>query len=669
MARQTLAGVLRYVRHLVRPGGDDEQSDGQLLRRFVARREEAAFAELLRRHGPLVLGVCRQVLRNEHDAEDVFQATFLVLARKAASIRSREALPAWLYRVALNLARTVRTSAARRRVCERQVAAMSRVSSVEEDPDDWQPLLHEAVDRLPKKYRVPVVLCYLEGKTNEEAARALGWPVGTVKGRLARARALLHTRLARGGLALPAAGLTAVLTPGAIRAAVPATVAESTLHAALQFAAGPVVSAAWASAETVRLARGAVRAGALTRLIFVVCFVAAVAAGTGGALCALYTREEAPPAARPVAEAGQPPGPAPVPARDEVAPAVRQRIVFVGDSSTDGHTYLLLIRQALAGAGHPVPRCVNAGVSVDTARGVRQRLERDVFVHRPTLVAFSTGVHDALQSVTPAEYEADVRAIANRLRAEGIPLLLVTPGLLGPGYAAAESRLEEYNAVLHRLAGEFGCRLADAHRLLREARAAGRAVVEGDNTNPTYEGQRLIARAVLDALGHGDVPVPRELVVRPLPGILKEWRLRVAPRGQPDLDEPPVAALEPGAPGWTTYTLPEPGPAPTWWFEQERQRGFAVSLDKRLGKALLYQGVAYLPADRPRAAFLHTGGEIKGVWLNGERVYRNRGWTGWHAGKERLPVRLRAGQNVLVIETGTAFFLSVTDDPETPDEG
>src|SRR5262249_33842770 len=153
---------------------------------------EAAFAGLLRRYGPLVLGVCRQVLGDLHAAEDAFQATFLVLACKAASIRRSASLGPWLYRVAVNIAPTAQTPAAQRRLHERQAAAMAPANSVDASSlRDWQPVLHEEVDRLPKKYRLPVVLCYLEGRTHAEAARRLGWPIGTVKGRLSRARGLL----------------------------------------------------------------------------------------------------------------------------------------------------------------------------------------------------------------------------------------------------------------------------------------------------------------------------------------------------------------------------------------------------------------------------------------------------------------------------------------------
>jgi hypothetical protein len=173
---------------------------------------------------------------------------------------------------------------------------------------------------------------------------------------------------------------------------------------------------------------------------------------------------------------------------------------------------------------------------------------------------------------------------------------------------------------------------------------------------------------VLDALGHADVPVPQELPVPLMPGVVPQWRVRIAPAGQTPLNERLVAALEPEAADWTTWTLPERGPAPRWWLEQERKRGFALSLDRGLGKALVYQGAAFLQADSAKRGFLHTGGHLQSVWLNGHCTYRSRGWTGWHAGKERVPVWLRGGRNVLVIESSPEFFLSVTDAAEMPQE-
>jgi len=301
MATHALADVLRYMRRLVAAEEGDDQGDASLLRRFVARRDEAAFAALLQRHAPRVFGVCRQVLGNPHDAEDAFQATFLVLARKAGSVRRGQSLSAWLYRVALNVARTARARAARRQAREREAALMSEPTTADEAaPPDWQRLLHEEVDRLPEMYRVPVVLCYLEAKTHDEAARQLGWPLGTVKGRLARARDLLRSRLARRGLALSAAALAAAWPAGPATAAVPPALLAATFRAAVSFAWQTAVSPGAASAGAVTLAQGVLRAmsGTTTRLVLL--FLLALGAAGAGAVFAARPGDGADAAGPPV---------------------------------------------------------------------------------------------------------------------------------------------------------------------------------------------------------------------------------------------------------------------------------------------------------------------------------------------------------------------------------
>jgi RNA polymerase sigma factor (sigma-70 family) len=200
---------------------DEDQSDEDLIERYLRGEKsesQAAFRALVIRHGPQVLGICRRVLDLHHDAEDAFQATFLVLARKAATIRNRRVLAGWLYEVAHRMAVKVRGHSGRRRNLERQVAAMSpRAIALNEQEltashNELRPILHAEVDRLPERYRVPVILSYLEGKTNEEVAEQLQWPVGTVKGRLSRAREILRARLGRRGLALSTAFVVAVLS-------------------------------------------------------------------------------------------------------------------------------------------------------------------------------------------------------------------------------------------------------------------------------------------------------------------------------------------------------------------------------------------------------------------------------------------------------------------------
>jgi RNA polymerase sigma factor (sigma-70 family) len=222
--------------------GVESLSDEQLLEWFLNRDDssaEDAFRAIVVRHGPMVLGVCRHILTQHQDAEDAFQATFLVLARKAGSIRDRRVLARWLYEVAYRIAMRARTNGVRRRTHERQGGEMAATVSV--DNHGWielRPVLHEEVNRLPEKYRLPVILCYLEGKTNEEVADLLQWPVGTVKGRLSRARELLRSRLSRRGLALSAAFLVTALANGTVIAdVVPPRLLDETVSNAMGLAA------------------------------------------------------------------------------------------------------------------------------------------------------------------------------------------------------------------------------------------------------------------------------------------------------------------------------------------------------------------------------------------------------------------------------------------------
>jgi RNA polymerase sigma factor (sigma-70 family) len=264
MAESTLTEFLGRLRSSLRLRGEAETPDTELLRRFLEDREEAAFTALVERHGPMVLSVCRNMVQNAADADDAFQATFLVLVRRAASLRQPQLLGNWLYGVAHRVAARARAQAARRRARERSEVEMIAAHPRPEN-NEWHPVLHEELNRLPEKYRAPMVLCYLQGMTNEEAARLLAWPVGTVKGRLTRARELLRKRLTRRGVVLSSAFLTAALGTSASSAAVPAALVNSTVQAAMLVAAGPV-AAAGLSAPVVALTQGVLRHMLLTKL-------------------------------------------------------------------------------------------------------------------------------------------------------------------------------------------------------------------------------------------------------------------------------------------------------------------------------------------------------------------------------------------------------------------
>jgi RNA polymerase sigma factor (sigma-70 family) len=257
MAEKKPETVLQQIRQVVGAPGPEEIADHHLLQRFLRSQEESAFATLVRRHGPMVLGVCRRILRDPHQAEDAFQATFLVLARKAGSIRKQESVASWLHGVALRVAGKARTSACRRSALERRVMAMRQSESPKpRDRSELGEVLDQELRRLPEKYRAPLVLCYLEGKSSEEAARELGWTPGMVRGRLFRGRDLLRDRLARRGLAgIAAGGLEPALAPSAAPA-VPAALLEATIRGGLLFAKSQGALAGL-SASTVALAEAA----------------------------------------------------------------------------------------------------------------------------------------------------------------------------------------------------------------------------------------------------------------------------------------------------------------------------------------------------------------------------------------------------------------------------
>ncbi len=280
MAIPQSTSILHHLRQTVLRLDSAELTDGQLLRSFIYGGDEAAFEALVRRHGPMVRGVCRRVLRNREDADDAFQAAFLVLIRKASTLATREVLGDWLHGVAYRTALKARSSAARRRMKERQ--ALRHEAFVDEERSEWLPLLDEEIGRLPWKYRLPVVLCDLEGRTRKEAAQHLGWPEGTVSGRLSRARALLARRLTRRGVTLSAATLAAGMA-GEASARLPFSVVRSIAKAAMQCAAGPAAGAI--PAHVAALSEGVVKAMLVSKLknaVALVMIALVLTAGAGG---------------------------------------------------------------------------------------------------------------------------------------------------------------------------------------------------------------------------------------------------------------------------------------------------------------------------------------------------------------------------------------------------
>ncbi len=240
----------------VRSADVSEASDGELVERFRSSHEEAAIAALIRRHGPMVLGVCRRVLRNPHDADDAFQATFLVFVRKARSLSRTEQVAAWLHGVAYRTSLKARSIVARRRRRETQVVELPHPDARREAMDgDLRPLLDEELHRLPEKYRVALVLCELEGRGRKEVAEQLGWAEGTLSSRLARGREMLRRHLVRRGFTLAGSGALAALLTAEVSPALAAGLVRTCMASITSRAALDVV----ASAPVAHLTQGVLR--------------------------------------------------------------------------------------------------------------------------------------------------------------------------------------------------------------------------------------------------------------------------------------------------------------------------------------------------------------------------------------------------------------------------
>jgi RNA polymerase sigma factor (sigma-70 family) len=281
MSRRPIERVVQQLRQAA--GDDGARPDAELLRLFVDQGDEAAFAALVRRHAAMVLGVCRRVAGDAHDAEDAFQAAFCVLLRKARSIRRREVLGSWLYGVAYRTALAARARRARTHRREHQVDAMPQPVTMPAEPErDWQPLLDAALARLPDKYRAPIVLCDLEGKSRRAAAEQLGLAEGTLSSRLARARRLLAHRLRRQGVALSGGALAALLSESTASAQVPAALVQTVASAGAQVLSGQAALAF--SGSVLALAEGVMKSLLVGKLkvLTVVLLIALGVLGLGG---------------------------------------------------------------------------------------------------------------------------------------------------------------------------------------------------------------------------------------------------------------------------------------------------------------------------------------------------------------------------------------------------
>jgi RNA polymerase sigma factor (sigma-70 family) len=287
MARGQLPALLRQLQQVAGGHGSADLTDRQLLECYAARRDEGAFAELVQRHGRLVLGVCWRVLHHVQDVEDAFQATFLVLARKAASLRWHDSISNWLYEVANRLAAEARRKVARRRAQEQRAVQIPKEKSpAEPGHREVARLIDEELQQLPERFRAPLLLCYLEGRAVDQAARQLGWSLRTMERRLQHGRKLLRGRLARRGLSLSAPLASAMLVQDAAAATVSAGLVGSTIRLASLFVSSPAKSAG-VPPLVLALAQGMLRSMGMTKVQAVAILLAAMFLTAGGGAAVL----------------------------------------------------------------------------------------------------------------------------------------------------------------------------------------------------------------------------------------------------------------------------------------------------------------------------------------------------------------------------------------------
>ena len=286
MPKAPFADLLHYLRHLYPADAGGNSADGELLNRFISAHDEDAFTALVHRHGSMVLSVCQRLLGDRHLAEDSFQATFIVLARRAATIRSRTSLGTWLYAVAQRVALKAKGKTAAWRNRERQSGTMTSGHQLNEHT--WQELrsiLDEEIARLPEKYQAPLVLCYLEAKSHDRAAKELGCAKTTLERRLSRGRELLRLRLIRRGVTLSAAALATTLGDKAMAVPVGVSLTINTVKAAIDVIAGKALADGFLAARAVVLAEEAMvgMAGVKGKLVLLVLVVGLAIGGAGWA--------------------------------------------------------------------------------------------------------------------------------------------------------------------------------------------------------------------------------------------------------------------------------------------------------------------------------------------------------------------------------------------------
>ena len=414
MANSALSVTLRQIQQLYNGEAVASQPDVRLLERFVATGDEASFEALVARHGPMVLSVCRSLLKDEHEAEDAFQATFLILARKAGSVRVESTLGGWLYRVAYRVAAQAHIDADRRRARERKAGATAALAVDPERASPWRdalPTLHEEIDRLPERHRAPVVLCYLEGLTYEQAARQLHWTEPTLRSRLSKARARLKTRLTRRGVVGAGALLGTLFAERTGLAAVPGSLVRGVVEAVMRGTTVP--ASASLLAERVRWALTLSRLKGVLPVVALACAVSlALATGMGGAKKGGQSIDP-PPARSKVHQVSA----RPAPERSGETVEVRGRVLDPDGNPVAAATVRMahiMARESMAKSG------ADGRFAFRAPREIVEQLARGTNRFAPVLVAAAPGFGPGRAQV--GDYSGVIQDITVRLVKDDLPI-------------------------------------------------------------------------------------------------------------------------------------------------------------------------------------------------------------------------------------------------------
>jgi hypothetical protein len=308
-----------------------------------------------------------------------------------------------------------------------------------------------------------------------------------------------------------------------------------------------------------------------------------------------------------------------------------------------------------------------------------------VLKFEPDLAIIFVGSHNVKQ-MTAEEYRIAMEEMIKKLQAKGTTVLLLfgrmrCPEGMEPADMKDAAKVKEIVAkeleamaaeakkpdaekkgdeqTQRDLARQYGCLTGDIKPALVKSLEQGNWLWEPDRSHLTFAGYRAVARAALDALGYDRIAVPEKLKLRTLPGLVTPWKLRAVQADEAALDEKTILEVKPDD-TWKTLELPEKEPQDSWWPDQVRQEGYAMSLEKLAGKAGRYIGVAIWKADKAGTAYLNTGGNLQTVWFNGKRIFKVGEWDGYHAGTHRIAIDVLAGDNRIVIETGAQFALNIT---------